>query len=304
MQKAKVKAIAPWFGGKRTMATAIVEELGPHRSYFELGCGSMAVLMAKQPSPQETAVDLHGHLINLGQVIQADRLAPVLYDKLQRTLCSEKIFEDSRAWYQANPEIDERQMPDVLAAYHYFIVSWMGRNGVAGMERKDWQMAVRWTPGGGSSGVRFRSATESLPWWHRRLRQALILRRDMYDVLPRIEDDASTAIYVDPTYLRDTRSRGRYEHELSDGTGTPGEKNDDHARLAECLARFDQARVVVTYYDHPRLAKLYPTWRKRDMAHHKHLHLQNRRGSARTEAPEVLLINGASFAQPQRQMLF
>ncbi len=35
-----VRALAPWFGGKRTMAPAIVAELGPHTQYFEPFCGS------------------------------------------------------------------------------------------------------------------------------------------------------------------------------------------------------------------------------------------------------------------------
>ena len=39
----KIKAIAPWFGGKRTMAPDIVEQLGPHTQYFEPFCGSMDV---------------------------------------------------------------------------------------------------------------------------------------------------------------------------------------------------------------------------------------------------------------------
>lgn len=36
--------------------------------------------------------------------------------------------------------------------------------------------------------------------------------------------------------------------------------DDDHARLAKELLRFKRARVVVSYYDDPRLAELYPDW--------------------------------------------
>jgi DNA adenine methylase len=38
-----IKAIAPWFGGKRTLAPRITAELGAHRAYWEPFCGSMAV---------------------------------------------------------------------------------------------------------------------------------------------------------------------------------------------------------------------------------------------------------------------
>ena len=36
MTAMKVKAVAPWFGGKRTMAPRIVEEIGKHRAYWGL----------------------------------------------------------------------------------------------------------------------------------------------------------------------------------------------------------------------------------------------------------------------------
>jgi len=51
MDDMSIKALAPWFGGKRNMAPMIVQELGPHNSYWEPFCGSMAVLLAK---PQAT----------------------------------------------------------------------------------------------------------------------------------------------------------------------------------------------------------------------------------------------------------
>jgi hypothetical protein len=39
-----IKALAPWFGGKRNLAPLIVAELGEHRCYWEPFCGSMAGL--------------------------------------------------------------------------------------------------------------------------------------------------------------------------------------------------------------------------------------------------------------------
>ena len=69
-------------------------------------------------------------------------------------------------------------------------------------------------------------------------------------------------------------------------------EDEDHIRLAEMAKRFTRARVVISYYDSPRLEELYPGWTKVDYSRHKHLHVQNKRGSTRQEAPEVLLING------------
>ena len=67
---AAIGALVPYFGAKRTLAPAIVEELGPHVAYWEICCGSMAVLFAKEPSRTEVVNDLHGDLVNLARVVQ------------------------------------------------------------------------------------------------------------------------------------------------------------------------------------------------------------------------------------------
>lgn len=94
--EAKIKAIAPWFGGKRTLAPKVVEQLGKHTQYFEPFCGSMAVLFAKEPSQKETVNDLHADLVNLANVLSRISSAEDLYDRLSRTLFSQGILETAR----------------------------------------------------------------------------------------------------------------------------------------------------------------------------------------------------------------
>ena len=291
-----IKAIAPWFGGKRTIAETVIAELGPHRSFWDVTGGGFSIVLAKQPSSHEIVNDLHGDITNLACVIASSR-APELYGRLQRVLMCEEIVACARAVVSVPFNLS---MPVELAvsdehlerAYWYFIVSWSCRNGVSGTERTNYQIAVRWTSGGGSGAVRFRSAVESLPAWHWRLRSVEILRRDLFAVLPRIEDQEGTAIYIDPPYLQGGARSGAstylYEFEPM-----------DHARLSEAAGRFLKARVVVSYYDSPLLAELYPGWTKVAVAANKNLHVQNRRGSEKCEAPEVLLLNGRSFTMVQ-----
>jgi DNA adenine methylase len=137
---AKIKAILPYFGGKRTMAPDIVVELGKHGQYFEPFCGSMAVLFAKEPSQKETVNDLHGDLINLARVIQDASAAENLYERLQRTLFSEGLLDEAgqvlEGWrnFSTEGDIDEKS---IERAYWYFLASWMGRNGTAGTARLD-----------------------------------------------------------------------------------------------------------------------------------------------------------------------
>jgi len=300
MTDAKVTAIVPWFGGKRTMAPLIVRELGKHTQYFEPFCGSMAVLFAKEPSQKETVNDLHGDLINLARVLQRVELVENLYDRLQRVLFSEDLLDQARdvlskEWRTAH--LDD-PWADIGRAYWYFLASWMGRNGTAGTARVDYQLAVRWTKNGGSPTIRWLHAVDSIPAWHQRLRNVVILCRDAFHFIDRFEDVKETAIYVDPPYHAATRSKlkagsgGKYLHEFDHRGGMFG---DDHQRLRDVLAAYKHARIVVSYYDHPTIRELYAGWTFVKHTRQKHLHSQNGRGSRGKEAPGVLIINGVSY---------
>lgn len=288
----KIGAIVPWFGSKRALAPRIVETLGPHRSYWELMAGSMAVLLAKEPARFETVVDLHGGLICLARVLADELACPWLYERLRKTLPCETLFDEADTflektgkeppWWLGDAkhgeEPRERRSDANMReyAYWYFIASWLGRNGTAGTATSTSNFCVRYNTTGGDPGTRFRSAVESIPDWHERLRGVFILRRDVFTVLEKLADEDSAALYVDPPYLEKSVA---YQHDF---------ENTDHARLAQLLRRFQKARVVVSYYAHPTLTDLYPGWATVDCARAKHL--SNPSGKAAV-APEVLLVN-------------
>ncbi len=293
----KIKAIAPWFGGKRNLAPVIVEELGPHRVYWEPFCGSMAVLMAKAPCVMETVNDLHGDLVNLARVIQHPEHGPRLYRRLRRTLTTEATFREAATRFTIAP----CEQLDPERAYWYFVASWLGRSGIAGSNvgakrGAGHSFCVRYTANGGQPAKRWRSAVNSIPAWRHRLQGVVILSRDGLKVLGRIEDAAGTALYLDPPYLQQTRSgfsgRGgtaRYLHDFDETA---------HVRLAEAVSRFRKSRVVVSYYDDPLLAELYPGWTQRVIDVNKGMANQGSRGKKDVRVKEVLLINGASYAAP------
>ncbi len=294
----QINAIAPWFGGKRTLAPKVIQQLGKHTQYFEPFCGSMAVLFAKDPSQKETVNDLHADLTNLAFVLQRQSSAEDLYDRLQRALFSQELLQAARKSLESNQDLDH-----VERAYWYFLASWMGRNGTAGTARLDYQLAVRWTKSGGSPTVSFRNATESIPWWHERLRNVVILRRDAFEIMDRFEDCDGTVIYADPPYCSETRGEGKsvkagrggkYLHEFDHCDG--GLFGDSHSELAEILNGYRKARIVVSYYDCPQVRELYAGWTFIDCSMNKQLHAQNGRGARKKLAPEVLIVNGKEFA--------
>lgn len=275
----KIRAIAPWFGGKRTLAPEIVKQFGTHKAYWELFSGSLAVLFAKDSCSHETICDLHGEAVNLARVIAGEE-APDLYQRLLRTTFSEPLFHEVRGRLR-NGEYEG----DLDRAYCFFVESWMGRNGVAGTRASNTAFCVRFTSNGGDPSVRFAAAVDSIPAWHQRLRGVWILERDAFDVAERIEDKDGTVIYADPPYLV---KGAKYVHDFAD---------EDHDRLAKILRRFKKTRVLVSYYDDPRLSSLYKGWSKLSLKATKAMVNQGKRDSGgAVEAPEVLLINGPALS--------
>lgn len=276
-----ITAIAPWFGSKRNLGPAIVKELGRHRVYWEPFCGSLAVLLAKPPCVMETVNDLHGDIINLARVLKAEPSALDLYGRAARLVFHEDLFHEAAERVRVRGQQPATDVPDVDRAEDFLITSWFGRNGVSGTSSYNSNFCVRYTANGGHAAKRWHSVCASIPDWHERLRNVTILNRDAFELLDRIDDADGTAIYCDPPYLV---KGAKYVHDF-DGP--------DHARLAEALHRFKAARVVVSYYDHPALADLYPGWSKRSIEITKALvnQVQRDKGGA-TKATEVLLVNG------------
>jgi len=287
VERPAIGAIAPWAGSKRTLAPLVVQELGRHRCYHEPFCGGMAVLLAKPECHMEVVNDMHGDLTNLARVIQDPRLGPLLYRRLRRVLFAEPIFDEAVAWMKGRP--DNSCLPagsplDAERAFRFFIVSWMARNGLAGTPECNRNFCLRFTYGGGNPAVRFARAVESIPAWRRRLRRVAIYRMDAFDLIDRIADEPGTAIYCDPPYV----AKGfRYRHDFLGA---------DHGRLAEALGRFRRTRVVVSYYDEPVIRDLYAEWTIRDCSCLKKMGLASSRGSRASDAPELLILNGLSFA--------
>jgi DNA adenine methylase len=308
----KITAIAPWFGGKRTLAPHIVRELGKHSVYWEPFCGSLAVLFEKPKSSSETVNDLNGDLINLVRVVASDQ-GPDLFERLSRTMFAEELVADAKAMRRTTAAI-----APLDAAYWFFIESWMGRNGVAGTRASNTAFCVRYTSNGGDPAVRFRNAVASIPAWAERLMGVTVLSRDAFELLARIEDKAGTVIYCDPPYFT---KGAKYAHdfdepllEFADGRITPihwayelepgqpaPKRIDAHAYLAKLLSRFKKTRVVVSYYDDQRLADLYPNWTTVRLKATKAMVNQGMRDSTgTTAAPEVLVINGPSHSEQRK----
>jgi DNA adenine methylase len=285
-----IKAIAPWFGSKRNLAPEIVAEMGPHRKYDEPFCGSLAILLAKEIATQESANDLHGELINLARVLQLEATAVELYRRLTRFLLHEDLHREAAERHKTRGHKPAGESIDIDRATDFMICSWFGRNGVAGTQSYNQGFCMRYTKNGGHAATRWVSAVESIPDWHMRLRAVTMTNRDGLEILERLEDAAGCVIYCDPPYFK---KGAKYIHDF---------ESADHDKLAELLSRFRKTRVLLSYYDDPRLDALYQTWTRRDLKATKALVNQGARNSSDgpVAAPEVLLINGPSLKESGR----
>lgn len=292
--KMKLTAIVPWFGSKRTLAPQVIDEIGDHGAYWEPFCGSMAVLLAKAPCPMEVVNDLHGDLVNLARVIQHEKFGAQLYRRLRRVLMHETFFNDQAVAVRSYANSPVGADPDVDRAFAYFICSWMGRNGVSGTQSYNQGFCRRFTSNGGHGAKRWNSAVESIPAWRWRLRNVQIFAMDAFDMLAAkggIEDKKGTVIYCDPPYFT---KGAKYVHDFVPMNDKKG-RESDHERLAALLQRFEETKVVVSYYDDPHLDVLYPStrWSKIQVPVRKSLSqgLKAQGESNEAVAPEVLLVN-------------
>lgn len=279
----KIKAIAPWYGSKRTLAPRIINQLGPHTTYVEPFAGSLAVLLAKTPARHEIVSDLHADLVNLLRVLCDRESAERLHGFVSLVPYCETLYHEACERLRSSIDGDP-----VERARDYLLVSWQGTNGLAGTNRKV-TFARRASSSGGSGFTRWRSVCNSIPDWHERLRGVEFHQRDAFDTLAAIKDDPATVVYCDPPYVNATRSAPEaYLHDFAD---------DNHVQLAEKLKRFRCARVIVSYYRSHVTDALYAGWKRLDWPMKKAMSNTGHVAPADNNAQECVYVNGEIFPE-------
>lgn len=270
-----IKAVAGWFGGNRTLAARVGDELGRLDWCGVPFCGGCPELPSIR-CRSGLASDLHRHVINLCRVIRDEHLHARLVERLEPMLLHPDELEDAqrrcRMLEDDPPNVAET--PSVDWAADYFACCWMSRGGQAG-KRSEFTggSSFRYSATGGDSARRWRSAIASLPSWHRELRRWSFARLDAFDMLGRVVDVAGHGIYCDPPWIG---PGDEYSHRFGEA---------QHRELAAILGSLQSMRVVVRYGDHPLIRRWYPadSWRWVEQRS------TNQRGG---DVREVLMVNG------------
>ena len=230
----QIKPPFSYYGGKTTLATDIADLLPPHEHYVEPFAGSLAVLLAKTPAPQETVNDLDAKLVTFWRVLRdrpddlwrACSLTPHAREELSAAQedATDKVEQARRVWVT----LTQSRSHTVKAT------GWWQRIGPNPYTPADYMAAYanRIAP----------AAT--------RLRGVAIENRDALDMIRAYGKHADNLLYLDPPYLGSTRA-SNYRHEML--------TDDAHAEFAEAVNAC-AAKVVISGYDSPLYAELFPGW--------------------------------------------
>lgn len=278
MIDAKIKCVAPWAGGKRTLAKRIVELLAQHDFYVEPFVGGCSILPAKPRSVNEILNDANPRIFNVLACLRDFPSAVI-------AAIHDTPFERS-SWQLATENLT-MGTGGARSAAAQLIAWWMGANGMAGTTRKAW-FAQRHSKTGGDPAVRWESFKASLPALAERLKGTTICNEPFERMFFSEIDRTGTAIYCDPPYLSKTF---KYECDFS---------AEEHAALSQRLNEYRKARIVVSYRiaddgERESLEDMYPESRWRWIEANVNKNMASASGAAKRNV-ELLLVNDAGGA--------
>lgn len=260
-----------YYGGKTRLAARIAALLPEHRHYVEPFAGSLAVLLAKQPSKLETVNDIDQNLMVFWRVLR---------DQPEDLAALAALTPHSRAEYAADQDIDSAPT-DLERARRVWVLLSQGR--MSTLRTTGWRFYA--DPGGTSTPMPgyLHGYVERMPRAAWRLRRVSLECRPAFDVIRDYGRHGEVCIYADPPYLGSTRAVG-YRHEM-------GSENE-HRELAEALMSC-AASVVLSGYHSPLYDELYADW------HRAEFNAFTGQGSSGGRRVEVLWSN-----RPLREDLF
>ena len=227
-----------YYGGKTTLAPVIAGLLPAHEHYVEPFAGSLAVLLAKQPSRAETVNDLDGDLVTFWRVLR-DRP-----EDLER-VCS--LTPHARAEFELSKDLDCAD--DLERARRVWVRLTQSRS--QSMKSTGWKFSKAPL-----------ARTIDLSYFARRivdcaarLSHVSIESRDALELIHDYGSEPTACLYVDPPYLGSTRATNYRVEMLQD---------DAHVALADALNEC-RASVVLSGYDAPLYAELFDGWHRADL---------------------------------------
>lgn len=230
-----------YYGAKNGMIDSISPYLPACDHYCEPFCGSMAMLLNRDPSPIETANDLNGDVVNFFRVLK--RRGKALVQELALTPYSRTEFEE--AWQDTDDSFERARR------FYVRVVMDIAKAGRKG--DKSWSVNVKYLPGEHSyAPLNFLKKVHGLHEIVARLRRVQLENRPAVNIIRKF-DNPGTLFYCDPPYMHETRtSKADYKFEMD---------LEAHIELAGALNAC-RGMVALSGYDHPKMDELYAGWFK------------------------------------------
>ncbi|MBN7314505.1 DNA adenine methylase [Mycobacteroides abscessus] len=222
-----MRSPVPYFGGKSWLAPRLAAVLPAHKHYVEVCGGSLAVLLAKRPSRQESVNDLDSVLMTFWRVLR-DRPG-----ELER-VCS--LTPHSRAERALAQEISS-DLDELEVARRVFVALTQGRSG--SLTRTGWRHDLR--PVSTPMPVVLQRYAGRIGAAAKRIQRVSLECRPAVELVSAYGGDRGNLLYVDPPYIVDkgVRRGGEYRVEMR--------SEKAHRELAEACVGAD-ASVVVSGY--------------------------------------------------------
>lgn len=235
-----------YFGAKGRIADRIVALMPEHAGYVEPFAGSLAVLLAKPPSRQETVNDLDGALMTFWRVLR-DRPTELI-----RAAALTPVSRGELSLSRRLEGIDELEV-----ARRVWVALTQGR-GASLRYPAGWRGHFDAVATHASIGDYMDAYRERLGPAAARIRNVALECRDALAVIDDYGRPETNLLYVDPPYELQSRGnqKARYLHEYN--------TEAQHRELAEHLHACSAA-VMLSGYPSPLYDDLYRDWDRHDI---------------------------------------
>jgi DNA adenine methylase len=218
--------------------------LRPPVHYVEPYAGGLSVLLAKQQSPMETVNDLDGDLMLFWRILR---------DRPEELIRACALTPHGRAEMLAAHEVATDELEQARRVWVRLSQSLGGQ-----LRKNGWRHYVNPGAKGGFGMPSYLDGyVNRMAAVAERLHAVSLECMAALNVIAKYGRHEQVLLYVDPPYLGTTReATTRYRHEMK--------TEEQHRELAAVLARC-AAAVVLSGYDSPLYAELYPGWHRYEL---------------------------------------
>ena len=183
-------------GNKACIALHLLDIMPPHSTYLEVFCGSMEILLCKEPCEREIANDYSSDVMNLWRVVRSDKLAQLI-GWIFLSVNGEEFFRENRELLRGRPNVLDEYLD--ISEHLKSATDEEVRAAVAFFETQFYSFSSTGT----SFGIRGKNILPKLKLLaaaHQRLQNVSLVCRDYRDVITAYAGPGCL-IFLDPPYV-------------------------------------------------------------------------------------------------------